>query len=329
MSISNMVAVPSGPHGSPTFGGTVSSTAEVGTPAEVSTKPYSANFHSFTEPPGQSSSSQEELVNKLRERILSRSKTDPFRLQNLLPNMTGGRGRGRPVGHSRFSQATPSLFSASRDLMGEYEDAYEEKTPSGEEYWGSLYGDLTLLPPAGGEMKLQARRVNEEKTPSQAPATGQSVAKGPNGTTHKHTHTGSAMVDQEVASATLQFYKEELERERQRKKAMQEQLDNMMAMMLQMQEEKAKEKKQAEEANKAQQEEELKHQKEIKEVERDRKSACDQVRITALVKAYIAKYGLVKNQNDYERKLLPYMNEFFDNENTPKILWDLSAPVWD
>ena len=71
MSISNMVAVPSDPHGSPTFGGTVSSTAEVGTPAEVSAKPYSANFYSFTDPPGQSQRRNEELVNRLRKRLLA------------------------------------------------------------------------------------------------------------------------------------------------------------------------------------------------------------------------------------------------------------------
>ena len=55
---------------------------------------------------------------------------------------------------------------------------YEEKSPTDKEYWGSLYGDLTPLPATSGEMKLQARRGNEKRTPSQAPKTGQSVAEG-------------------------------------------------------------------------------------------------------------------------------------------------------
>ena len=96
MSISNMVAVPSDPHGSPTFGGTVSSTAEVGTPAEVSAKPYSANFHSFTDPPGQSQRRKEELVNRLRMRLLAKSETGPFNLQKLHPNLSGVGDVGDP-----------------------------------------------------------------------------------------------------------------------------------------------------------------------------------------------------------------------------------------
>ena len=98
--------------------------------------------------------------------------------------------------------------------MGEYGDGYDFKTPSDQEYWGKTYGELTPLPPAGGEMKLQARGEYEKKTPFQMPTTGQSDAKGPIGTTHKHTHTGSAMVNQEVAGAQAQLLMEELKRER-------------------------------------------------------------------------------------------------------------------
>ena len=136
-------------------------------------------------------------------------------------------------------------------------------------------------------------------------------------------------MDQEMAGAQVQFLIEELKKEREDKKAMQHKMDEMMAMMLQMKEERDKEKKQAEKEKEEEQQEESKLQKEIREVERDRKSACDQVRMTSLVKAYIAKHGVVKDQNDYERKLLPYMQDFFDNERTPKNLWDLSAPAWD
>ena len=66
----------------------------------------------------------------------------------------------------------------------------------------------------------------------------------------------------------------------------------------------------------------------MRELERDKKSSCDNSKMNAMATAYVKVHGRVSNTETYERRFLPYMESFVDQENTPPALVDTEAEDW-
>jgi hypothetical protein len=111
----------------------------------------------------------------------------------------------------------------------------------------------------------------------------------------------------------------------------QQQLDNLTAKLMEKDEkekEKERERQEAQELEELERAEEKRHKEEMRQLERDKKSSCDQQRMKAMADAYVKQNGRVSTTEDYERNFLPYMLEFFDQETTPTDLVDLNAELW-
>ena len=111
----------------------------------------------------------------------------------------------------------------------------------------------------------------------------------------------------------------------------QQQLDNLTAKLMDKEEEdkeKEKERQEAQELEELERAEEKRHKEEMRQLERDKKSSCDQQRMKAMADAYVKQNGRVSTTEDYERNFLPYMLEFFDQETTPTDLVELNAELW-
>ena len=91
---------------------------------------------------------------------------------------------------------------------------------------------------------------------------------------------------------------------------------------------KLKERQEAQELEELERAEEKRHKEEMRQLERDKKSSCDQQRMKAMADAYVKQNGKVSTTEDYERNFLPNMLEFFDQETTPTDLVDLNAELW-
>ena len=125
--------------------------------------------------------------------------------------------------------------------------------------------------------------------------------------------------------------KYELAVSRAQARSFQESLDKMTAMVWEMKRDKESEDKVAKEKEKEQRELKAvkeKHDQEMRELDRDKKSSCDQQRMKSMVDGYIKLNGRLKDTEGYERKFLPYMDAFKDQENTPMALTDLNGREW-
>ena len=268
-----------------------------------------------------------------------------FNSRSLTHSVRGrGRGRGaaRPGAFSSRPYLTPSTRTTTKALSRVFEEESKATNPFRSAYSGRMPSSVT---PSRREIALSHPYLERQYARQMEQEDKVELHEGTNGSAeaaHKHTQSAEQPELQEdekhgeeflpaLESERIMFLEHELAVARAQALSFQDKLDALTAMLMDKElkeEEKEKERKQAQELEEEERVKEKLHKEEMRQLDRDKKSACDQQRMKAMADAYVKQNGKVTDTEGYERRFLPYMETFFDQENTPLDLVDLQAELW-
>ena len=254
-----------------------------------------------------------------------------------------GRGGGRAGAFSSRPHFTPSQSNTTRALSKVFQEDSNTKMPPAS---SSMTKMPTPRTPFGREVEeyypylesLMARQKAEQDAKEQM------VDRiWPTGATHKPTQSDEDSdsghdskheddVTPEQQGDKIKSLEYELAVSKAQTKSFQEKLDLLMAKMEEKEElekQLQSEKKIAQDKEEKEKAMEKQHKEEMRELERDKKSSCDNSKMNAMAIAYVKQYGRVKDTDSYERQFLPYMESFVDQENTPPELVNADAEDWE
>ena len=313
----------------------------VGTPTERGTA-YFSNSRSFHDKPIRPNSRGDQGLNYGPTKFTSSANLRAARSQTHSVRGRGrSRGGGRSAAFSSRAYLTPSTRTTSRALQGLFEEEKSAQQP----FMSSFQRQTPLaLTPSEHEMALryptlESQLAHQNSSPDLFEQR-DDFPWSPEGS-HKPTQSHFEVEhDDDIKHPDLEDEEDnrrvkELEYElavaRMQATSFQQQLDNLTAKLMEKddeEKEKEKERKEAQEREEKERAEEKRHKEEMRQLERDKKSSCDQQRMKAMADAYVKRHGLVSTTEDYERNFLPNMDEFFDQEATPMDLVDLDAELW-